>query len=266
MNLVSLIGPHLPYLRRYARALTGDQDTGDRYVRLTLGAIVAGDLRSDDAVPTKVALYHSFHALWASSGGQLEARADDPALESNVVADRLLRMTPLSRQAFLLTAVEGFSFDDVAIILEVPSIEVQRLIATAQRQIDADLATLVLIIEDEGVIAADLEAMVTELGHQVSEVATTRTEAVASVGRQRPGLVLADIKLADGSSGIDAVNDILAKIDVPVIFITAFPERLLTGKRPEPTFLITKPFLPSTVQAMISQALFFHPGLVDVDA
>ena len=81
-----------------------------------------------------------------------------------------------------------------------------------------------------------------------------------AVARHRPGLVLADIQLADGSSGIDAVKDILGRFDVPVIFITAFPERLLTGERPEPTFLITKPFQPETVKAAIGQALFFHPA------
>jgi len=75
---------------------------------------------------------------------------------------------------------------------------------------------------------------------------------------KRPGLVLADVQLADGSSGIDAVSDILGEFDVPVIFITAFPERLLTGERPEPTYLISKPFQPENVKAAISQALFFH--------
>ncbi len=108
-------------------------------------------------------------------------------------------------------------------------------------------------------IAADIEALVKELGHTVVDIAATRTEAVEAVGRNRPGLVLADIQLADGSSGIDAVKDLLRDHDVPVIFITAFPERLLTGERPEPTFLITKPFQPETVKAAIGQALFFHP-------
>ena len=130
----------------------------------------------------------------------------------------------------------------------------------AQKEIDAELATDVLIIEDEAVISADIEALVRELGHNVVAVSTTRTEAVDAVANHRPGLVLADIQLADGSSGIDAVKDILKRIDVPVIFITAFPERLLTGERPEPTFLITKPFQPETVKAAISQALFFHPS------
>ena len=134
------------------------------------------------------------------------------------------------------------------------------MIADAQREIDAELATDVLIIEDESIIAADIEALVKELGHNVIGIAATRAEAIAAIKDTKPGLVLADIQLADGSSGIDAVKDILATLDVPVIFITAFPERLLTGERPEPTFLITKPFQPETVKASIGQALFFHPG------
>lgn len=75
--------------------------------------------------------------------------------------------------------------------------------------------------------------------------------------KHRPGLVLADIRLADGSSGLDAINDILSSFEVPVIFITAYPESLLTGERPEPTFLIAKPFREETVKAVVSQALFF---------
>ena len=71
-------------------------------------------------------------------------------------------------------------------------------------------------------------------------------------------MILADIQLADGSSGLEAVNEILGMLEVPVIFITAYPERFLTGSRPEPAFLITKPFLTDTVKAVISQALFFQ--------
>jgi CheY-like chemotaxis protein len=171
-----------------------------------------------------------------------------------------MRIAPRSRQAFLLTALEGFTPSEAAQILDTDFEEVEELISEAQAEIDAELATQVLIIEDEPVIAADIEALVRELGHDVVDIAATRGEAVDAAARQRPGLVLADIQLADGSSGIDAVKDILAKFDVPVIFITAFPERLLTGERPEPTFLITKPFQPETVKAAIGQALFFHPA------
>jgi len=258
LSLLSRFAPHLPYLRRYARALTGDQTTADKYVRVTLEALAAGERQALAGLPPRAALYHAFHAIWCTSGAQLET-PDDDVQTSTDPSRRLLRIAPRSRQAFLLTALEGFTLSETGQILEADFDEVESLIAEAQADIDAELATDVLIIEDEPVIAADIEALVRELGHQVSDIAATRREATDAVARKLPGLVLADIQLADGSSGIDAVKDILARESVPVIFITAFPERLLTGERPEPTFLITKPFQPETVKAAIGQALFFHP-------
>jgi CheY-like chemotaxis protein len=124
--------------------------------------------------------------------------------------------------------------------------------------IDRETATTVLIIEDEPLIAMQLEDLVVALGHEVCGTAATRMQAQAVFASTTPGLVLADIQLADGSSGLDAVDDILATTSVPVIFITAYPERLLTGDRPEPTYLVTKPFREATVRAAISQALFFN--------
>lgn len=264
MSLLARLAPHLPYVRRYARALTGDQSTGDNYVRVALEALAAGEQTLNAEVSPRVALYQVFHAIWLSTGARLEDTGssgldDEPS-------QRLMRIAPRSRQAFLLTALEGFTPSEAAQILSSDMGEIEGLIRDAQREIDAELATDVLIIEDEPVIATDIEALVRELGHNVTEVATTHDEAVDAVSRKRPGLVLADIQLADGSSGIDAVKDILQSIKVPVIFITAFPERLLTGERPEPTFLITKPFQPETVKAAISQALFFHPSREKVPA
>jgi len=260
MSLLARLAPHLPYMRRYARALTGDQKTGDQYVRVALEALAAGDMTLNNQLSPRVALYHVFHAIWCSSGAKLEDRTDDDGSGGHDASQRLLRIAPRSRQAFLLTALEGFTPTEAAQILDTDFPEVERLIAEAQGEIDAELATDVLIIEDEPVIAADIEALVRELGHTVVDIAATRTEALEAIATRIPGLVLADIQLADGSSGIDAVKDILGRYDVPVIFITAFPERLLTGERPEPTFLITKPFQPETVKAAIGQALFFHPG------
>ena len=258
MGLLERLAPHLPYVRRYARALTGDQKAGDAYVRASLEAIAAGELSLPAHLSPRVALYQVFHTIWGGTGARLEPSAEAVS-EVEDASRRLLRIPPRSRQAFLLTALEGFNPGEAGQILGATAGEIDQLIADAQREIDAELATLVLIIEDEPVIAADIEALVRELGHQVLDVAATRGEAIDAVGRATPGLVLADIQLADGSSGIDAVKDILGRFDVPVIFITAFPERLLTGERPEPTFLITKPFQPETVKAAIGQALFFHP-------
>lgn len=258
MSLLARLAPHLPYLRRYARALTGDQISGDQQVRLALESLARDPQELDPSLSARVAAYRAFHATWAVRHEDLSAESPAPA-DAEGPTGRLMRLTPRSRQAFLLTALEGFTPAEAARILAVDFAGISRLLAVAQTEIDRELATEVLIIEDEPVIAADIEALVSELGHTVTDIAATRSDAVASVSRHAPSLVLADIQLADGSSGIDAVKDILADHDLPVIFITAFPERLLTGERPEPTFLITKPFQPETVKAAISQALFFHP-------
>jgi CheY-like chemotaxis protein len=257
MSLLARLSPHLPYLRRYARALTGDQLAGDGHVRAALEALASGEAQLDPELSSRLALYRLFHVRWGASAARLEGPSEPGADET---ARRLQRIAPRSRQAFLLTALEGFTPSETAQILHADFEEVEALIGQAQAEIDAQLATVVLIIEDEPVIAADIEALVRDLGHTVLDIAATRREAMDSIARQTPGLVLADIQLADGSSGIDAVKDILARCTVPVIFITAFPERLLTGERPEPTFLITKPFQPETVKAAIGQALFFHPA------
>jgi CheY-like chemotaxis protein len=127
----------------------------------------------------------------------------------------------------------------------------------ANSEIGKQIATDVLIIEDEPLIAADLQRILEDLGHRVASIARTHADAKDAAASRKPGLVLADIELADGSSGLDAVNDILASFTVPVVFVTAYPEKLMTGERPEPTFLIAKPFREDAVKAIVSQVLFF---------
>ena len=258
MSLGQQLQPHLPFLRRYSRALTGSQAHGDAYVRATLEAIVAAPDQFPRGLDPRLSLYKIFHAIWNSANVDGDdAVSDDVERPELVARARLSRITPLSRQALLLTAMEGFTPEDTAYLIERPEEEVNDLVQDALREIEAQTRAKVLIIEDEPIIAMDLETIVRDMGHEVTAVAVTRDEAVREAMSERPGLVLADIQLADDSSGIDAVKDILTQFPVPVIFITAFPERLLTGERPEPTFLITKPFQRSTVKAAISQALFF---------
>jgi len=252
MSLSTTLGPHLPYLRRFARVLTGSQTTGDAYASAALEAVVADRSVLAENMEPRAALFRVFLRIWQP----VSARHDTP--EEEQPADRnLAAMTPLPRAAFLLHAVEGFPIETIAGVLDRSEDEVALLIDTAGREIASQISTDVLIIEDEPIIAMDLEALVGELGHTVAGISRTHKEAVTAVAAHRPGLVLADIHLADGSSGLDAVNEILSGYEVPVVFITAYPERLLTGERPEPTFLITKPFRTETVKAIISQALFF---------
>ncbi|HWI86637.1 MAG TPA: response regulator [Sphingomonas sp.] len=262
MSLGQDLAPHLPFLRRYARALTGNQSHGDAYVRTALEAIVAAPGEFPRDVDVRLGLYRTFQRIWQSTNEDRrpDADADDDA--TNVADARLARITPRSRQALLLTQLEGFTPEDTGYLMEASAAEVEALVSDAIAEIERQTHADVLIIEDEPIIAMDLETIVRDLGHNVTGVAVTRDEAVAQARAHRPGLVLADIQLADDSSGIDAVKDILSEFQVPVIFITAFPERLLTGERPEPTFLITKPFQRSTVKAAISQALFFDVATV----
>ena len=264
MSLGEDLKPHLPFLRRYARALTGSQTHGDNFVRATLEAIVAAPDSFPRDVDPRLGLYRTFHAIWSSANieeepGHSESAGTDP---EGIAQARLSRVTPLSRQALLLTAMEGFTPEDTGYLIEASAEEVEALVAEAQAEIERQTRAEVLIIEDEPIIAMDIETIVRDLGHNVTGVAVTRDEAVQQAKARRPSLVLADIQLADDSSGIDAVKDILAEFKVPVIFITAFPERLLTGERPEPTFLITKPFQRSTVKAQIAQALFFDTATI----
>jgi DNA-directed RNA polymerase specialized sigma24 family protein/CheY-like chemotaxis protein len=255
MPLSELIAPHLPYLRRFARALAGTQKAGDAYVAATLQVLAEDPSLFDTARDARIELYRTFLGLWNSVGINLKPEFVESG--PNVVDRKLEQITPLPRQAFLLCSVEGFSTDEAASILNTTNSNVEALIDDAGREIAAQVATDVLIIEDEPMIAMDLESIVEGLGHRVAGVARTHKEAVSAVSQEKPGLVLADIQLADGSSGLDAVNEMLGSFQVPVIFITAYPDRLLTGERPEPAFLITKPYQPDTVKAIVSQALFF---------
>jgi DNA-directed RNA polymerase specialized sigma24 family protein/CheY-like chemotaxis protein len=256
MSISKSIAPHLPYLRRFARALAGTQVAGDAYVAATLEVLIEEPFLFDGALDPRVALYRIFVGLWDSIDINLKAEAAaDPA---SAVDRKLDSITPLPRQAFLLSAVEGFSMPEVAQILDVDADTLDGFIDSAGREIAAQVATDVLIIEDEPMIAMDLAGIVEGLGHRVTAVARTHREAVKATTKQTPGLVLADIQLADGSSGLDAVNEMLGSFEVPVIFVTAYPDRLLTGERPEPAFLITKPYQPDTVKAIVSQALFFE--------
>lgn len=258
MSLGAEVAAHLPFLRRYARALTGSQSTGDAFVRATLEAALADQELADSLRGGRVPLYRAFNKLWWSASAELGEFPAQPAnLHELAAQDQLRRITPVNRQALLLTTVEDFSANEAAAIMEIDRDEVESLVREAIDEIDAESATSVLIIEDEPLISMQLEDLVRSLGHEVCGTAATRTQAQAAVSANMPGLVLADIQLADGSSGLDAVDDILKLASVPVIFITAYPERLLTGDRPEPTYLVTKPFQESTVRAAISQALFF---------
>lgn len=256
MSLSQAVLGQIVYLRRFARALSGSREGGDAYVLATLETLLADPSRVsiDDA---RVDLYSLFLEIWTSS--PINIHTDHSGyVGGEAGAQRNLDAISLRpRIAFLLSALEGFRLDEIARTLDVTEAKAAALIDAASVEIADQIATDVLIIEDEPLIAFDLRGLVEELGHHVVATARTHKEAVEALRKSSPGLILADIQLADGSSGLAAVNEILETVSVPVIFITAYPERFLTGEPPEPAFLVAKPFSVDSLRAVISQALFF---------
>jgi CheY-like chemotaxis protein/DNA-directed RNA polymerase specialized sigma24 family protein len=255
VDLSATVARHLPYLRRYARALTGNQTSGDNYAVAVLESVVADPamlMRHDDA---KVSLFAVFHSIWSTSGAPV---AEPDSGLATAAQAHMASLTHNSREALLLSTIEGFNLKEVGAIMGIDASEAAHLVDVAVREMEASVQGAVLVIEDEAIIAMDIAAIVEGMGHTVTGNARTHAEAVAMAAADRPDLILADIQLADNSSGVEAVNEILAQFgDIPVIFITAFPERLLTGERPEPAFLINKPYTEEQVRSAVSQAMFF---------
>ena len=255
-DLAQSIGRELPYLRRYARALTGSQRAGDNYAAATLEAILSDRSVLEGEDDTRIGLFRTFHAIWQSSGQPIDD-ADRTARESRA-QDHLRNLTANSREALLLRTIEELRYDQIARVMQIDQAEAEELVQIALNEMSASLRGKIMVIEDEMIIAMDLKGIVQAMGHEVTGVARTHTAAIELAAQSRPDLILADIQLADGSSGIDAVNELLRDLgDIPVIFITAFPERLLTGERPEPAFLISKPYTEEQVRSAVSQAMFF---------
>lgn len=248
----------LPYLRRYARALTGSQALGDEYVRISLELILEEPhrLRSGEV---RLDLFKAFHDAWRV----LQAPAPGPAgTDGRRWPDTgLAALPPIERQALLLVCLEEFSHTETAHILSTDEIQVRALVTQAREDIRMTTGAPILVIEDEPMIAMELTDLVEDMGHYVCGQAATEHGAIDLANRLKPALILADIQLRDDDSGITAVRQILQTLDVPVIFVTGFPERLLTGEAPEPAFVIPKPFDPDMLRTAIGQALSFKAPL-----
>jgi CheY-like chemotaxis protein len=172
-----------------------------------------------------------------------------------VAAIDLSDMSMLQRMLLLLTALEEQPLTAAAAACRILPAAAELELRLARDSLRTGVATRVLIIEDEPIIALDIQELVERCGHSVVGIAATEAEAVAIAEAERPGLVLADINLGAGGDGASAVARILKHLTAPVIFVTAYPERLLTGEAVEPAFVITKPFDPTTLAVATFQAV-----------
>jgi CheY-like chemotaxis protein len=252
-NLSDAITRTLPFLRRYARAVTGSQEHGDEWVRLCAEVAVQQPDLIAKAGDTKLGVFALFHRL-QQPFGKLEARSESGGVAGRL-KESLTEMAPLQRQVLLLTVLEGFTVPDAAHILGIDINVAERSLQEARRELQRVASVRVLVIEDEAVIALDVADIVRNAGHEVVGIAATEKAAVELAKKHSPHLVLADIQLRGADSGISAVKEIMRAISVPVIFVTGYPERLLTGAQLEPAFVISKPFDPDLLRAAIAQAL-----------
>ena len=229
----------LPHARRYARALSGNQQRGDTLVAEALKDILA------DAAPTgdaRTLLYSGVTTRFNRT----------PTDRSPFAVGGL---DQADRQLLLLTSLEELPIQGAAAIVGLDLADAQARLGIAREQLRTSAVAEVLIIEDEPVIAMDIEELVASCGHKVVGVASSEAEAVQMAELHRPSLILADINLGAGGDGMAAVSRILQHHYAPVIFVTAYPERLLTGEAMEPAFVITKPFEPMTLAIATYQAV-----------
>jgi CheY-like chemotaxis protein len=252
-GLPDAVASMLPFLRRYARALTGSQKRGDEWVRLCVEVLREQTMDAEE-FDTKQKIFTLFHRLRQPFDVLEEREAAADGVPGRLKA-QLSEIPVLQRQMLLLTALEGFTVEDAASILNVNRGEAEAALAEARNELRRVASVRVLVIEDEAVIALDVADIVRNAGHEVVGIAATEKAAVDLAKKHEPHLVLADIQLRGSDSGISAVREILQAMTVPVIFVTGYPERLLTGTQLEPAFVISKPFDPDLLRAAIAQAL-----------
>ena len=119
----------------------------------------------------------------------------------------------------------------------------------------------VLIVEDEAVIALELEAMIEDLGHTVVAIAASEAEAVRLSQAKRPSLILMDVRLGRGGDGINAAHVILQAMKVPIVFCSAYARDPGTRARMEqirPSGILSKPIVQADLKETLER---LAPGL-----
>ena len=226
----------VPYMRRYARAATGETRIGDACVERVLQSVIdlSLDTNFEENEFDRERLFKMLDQELDALNGTQSARA---------------------RRALLLIAVENLPQSTARKILGVSDEELEKMLIIAEADFASSTATRLLIIEDEPLISAQLKRLAEGLGHQVIGIATRIDEAVALSQDQTPDIVLCDIHLGNGSLGTDAIAQMQLPDNVPVVFVTAYPEKYLSTTNEGPSYLITKPFDPEYLKAVIGHAL-----------
>jgi CheY-like chemotaxis protein len=168
------------------------------------------------------------------------------------IGTELLKLPHQRRQIVALRAVMGFSYGDVGEIMGMTEAAVRRAYVSSLLELRAKPA--VLIIEDEAMIALDLQKIIKTLGLSVAGIAKNREEALRIVGLSHPKLIVADYRLRD-ETGIDVVNAIREQIHADVIYITAHPEAVTEQLGAASEVVLSKPFNARALVAAVQSKL-----------
>ena len=119
---------------------------------------------------------------------------------------------------------------------------------------------VILVVEDEGIIARSIQTILTENGFLVPAIVSSGEEAIKKTEELRPDLVLMDIVLAGELDGIGAAEQIHARFDIPVVYLTAYADRetIERAKLTKPYGYVVKPFTENELHAAIELALYKH--------
>jgi len=122
------------------------------------------------------------------------------------------------------------------------------------------MSARILVTEDEGIVAADIEDRLTTLGYTVTAVCSNGKDAIAKVDETMPDLVMMDIMIKGDMDGIQTATEIRSRHDIPVIFLTAYSDdsTFNRAKITEPFGYILKPFEERELKTNIEIALYKH--------
>jgi CheY-like chemotaxis protein len=122
----------------------------------------------------------------------------------------------------------------------------------------------ILVVEDDPLIAMDLEAALAGMGHEPCGVSDRAAEAVRLAHERRPDVILMDVQLARGDSGIAAATVIAAELEIPVVFVTANAALVESMPLPfRPAAVIAKPYSDARLRSAIARAARSAPGIPD---
>lgn len=242
---------HIPFLRRYARALTGTSGRGDELV----GLAVPVALSDPDAYGLE---RHDRGPLYALLNRLFDAEEMRTALpdSGHPMELALVQLPEMERRLFLLVSLEEVGCADAARILGLGLEEARRRMAAAQEALRESLIASIMIVEDDAIIAFDLAETVRNMGHKVCGTATTMDDAIDTARSCQPTLALMDLRLAHGDSGITTAQVLRQTSELPIIFVTAFGDELTRRGLEHLGPVIRKPFTREQIERAITQAVF----------